>query len=56
MGEQEGSSGIEVHEQVLNRFERRYLNGVFEAWAASTLTEADFREAMEMLVAKSDPE
>ena len=54
MEEQEGTPGIEVHEQALNRFERGYLTGVYEAWAARTLTEADFREAMEVLIAHGE--
>ena len=55
MSQQDNSTpGIEVHEQVLNRFERGYLNGVYEAWAARTLTEADFREAMEVLIANAE--
>jgi hypothetical protein len=54
MNEQDTTPGIEVHEQVLNRFERGYLTGVYEAWAARTLTEADFREAMEVLIAQGE--
>jgi len=54
MDQQDNTTGIEVHEQVLNRFERGYLTGVYEAWAARTLTEADFREAMEVLIAQGE--
>ena len=54
MEEQDNTPGIEVHEQVLNRYERGYLTGVYEAWAARTLTEADFREAMEVLIAQGE--
>lgn len=54
MDQEDITPGIEVHEQVLNRFERGYLTGVYEAWAARTLTEADFREAMEVLIAQSE--
>lgn len=56
MEQQDGTPGIEVHEQMLNRFERDYLSGVHEAWAERTLTEADFREAMELLLAPRLPD
>ncbi len=45
--------GIEVTEQALNRAEAGFLSGVFEAWANRTMTEADFRDAMEMVMAQS---
>ncbi len=47
------SQGIEVTEQALNRAEAGFLSGVCEAWANRTMTEADFRGAMEMVMAKS---
>ena len=42
--------GIEVQEQDLNSAEAGFLTGVFEAWANRTLTEADFRNAMEAVI------
>jgi hypothetical protein len=42
--------GIEVSEQPLNKQELGFLTGVFEAWANRTMTEADFRGAMQMLL------
>ena len=41
--------GMEVEEHELNQQELGFLSGVFEAWANRTLTEADFRGAMEAL-------
>jgi hypothetical protein len=43
--------GIEVQEQDLNRAEAGFLTGVFEAWANHTMTEADFRNALEAVIA-----
>lgn len=49
--------GIEVREQSLNQHELGFLTGVFEAWANRTMTEADFRGAMELLLAEAgDPQ
>lgn len=47
--------GIEVREQMLNQAELGFLSGVFEAWANRTMTEADFRGAMELLLALEHP-
>jgi hypothetical protein len=47
--------GIEVREQMLNQAELGFLSGVFEAWANRTMTEADFRGAMELLLALDPP-
>ena len=44
--------GIEVSEQALNKQEIGFLTGVFEAWSNRTMTEADFRGAMEMILAQ----
>jgi hypothetical protein len=44
--------GIEVREHTLNKRELGFLSGVFEAWANQTLTETDFRDAMELLMAR----
>lgn len=43
--------GIEVQEQALNCAEAQFLNGMFEAWANRTMTEADFRNALEAVIA-----
>ena len=42
--------GIEVQEQDLNSAEAGFLTGMFEAWANRTMTEADFRNAMEAVM------
>jgi hypothetical protein len=42
--------GIEVQEQSLNRAEAGFLTGMFEAWANRTMTEADFRNALEAVI------
>lgn len=44
--------GIEVQEQHLNSAEAGFLNGVFEAWANRTMTEADFRSALEAVMSQ----
>lgn len=44
--------GIEVREQMLNKAELGFLSGIFEAWANRTMTEADFRGAMELLLSQ----
>lgn len=44
--------GIEVREQMLNKAELGFLSGIFEAWANRTMTEADFRSAMELLLSQ----
>lgn len=44
--------GIEVREHPLNQREAGYLSGVYKAWTTNTLTEADFRGAMELLMAR----
>jgi len=41
--------GIEVQEQQLNHAEAGFLSGMFEAWANRTMTEADFRNALEVV-------
>jgi hypothetical protein len=45
-------SGIEVEEHALNHREAGFLSGVFEAWASQTMTQADFRGAMELLISR----
>lgn len=47
--------GIEVREHPLNPREAGYLSGVYKAWTTNTLTEADFRGAMELLMTR-DPQ
>ncbi len=42
--------GIEVQEQHLNPAEAGFLTGMFEAWANRTMTEADFRNALEAVM------
>jgi hypothetical protein len=42
--------GIEVQEQQLNPAEAGFLTGMFEAWANRTMTEADFRNALEVVI------
>jgi hypothetical protein len=43
--------GIEVQEQHLNSAEAGFLAGMFEAWANRTMTESDFRTALEAVLA-----
>jgi hypothetical protein len=51
------SADIEVHEQTLTQREMGFLTGAFEAWANNTMTEAEFRGAMELLLAEAaDPD
>jgi hypothetical protein len=47
--------GIEVREQMLSQAELGFLSGVFDAWVNRTMTEADFRGAMELLLALDHP-
>ena len=42
--------GIEVEELHLNSAEADFLTGMFEAWANRTMTEADFRNALEAVI------
>lgn len=46
--------GIEVQEQPLNSAEAGFLTGMFEAWANRTMTEADFRNALEAVMSKEN--
>jgi hypothetical protein len=47
------SPDIEVREQALSEQDMGLISGMFEALANHTMTEADFRGAMELLLAEA---